>query len=106
MTPRLAHRFPAAWLCELAPLRQAFDDWWDKAGIDALARPPMVVKLVRRSNQDLHETALRLALTPLAHVALRRATRRAAGVCLIYDQDAASTAGNEEVEVELLEGRP
>ena len=43
MTPRLAHRFPAAWLCELAPLRQAFDDWWDKAGIDALARPPMVV---------------------------------------------------------------
>jgi len=105
MMPRLAHTFPAAALTQPGVLRSAFDAWWDAEAVDHLPSPPLVVRLVRRAAQNLHEVALRCALDPLAHVALRRATRRAAGVCLVYDQDTTAAPTHEEIEVELLEGR-
>ena len=101
----LACTFPATALAQPRALRAAFDAWWDAEAVDTLASPPTVVRLVRRSPQDLHEVALRCALDPIAHVALRRAARRAAGVCLIYEQET-TAATDEEVAVELSGGRP
>ena len=97
--------FAASALAQPTALRTAFDAWWDAAAVDTLDSPPTLVRLVRRAQSDLHKVALRCALDPIAHVALRRAARRAAGVCLIYEQEMAD-ATEDEVAVELLEGRP
>ncbi len=87
-------------------LRATIDAWWDRARLDHTAHPPRAVRLVRRAASLLGARRLRLALGPVAHLVLRRAARRAAGVCLVYDEELSEEADEGEIRVELLETGP